>query len=68
MQLRLQNTAISPPAYADMENAKLAFGTAISKGSEFARWASRNLQRYKLLGYTAVVLSTKPRPVITSEP
>lgn len=52
--------AFSPPDYATTDDDELAFGTALTRDPNFARWASRNLQGHKVPGYSAVVLSTKP--------
>jgi len=52
----------TPPAYATLDDADLAYGSALAGDPAFARWAARNLQAHKVPGYAAVVLSTKPGP------
>ncbi|WP_271410653.1 nitrite/sulfite reductase [Pseudomonas sp. Q1-7] len=50
------------PAYERLDQADLAFGSALASDPAFARWCARNLQPHKVPGYAAVVLSTKPGP------
>lgn len=52
----------APPAYATLDDADLAYGSALAGDPAFARWAARNVQAHKVPGYAAVVLSTKPGP------
>lgn len=54
------------PAYQNLDDADLEFGTQLSLNPAFARWASRSVQPHKVPGYASVVLSTKPGP--TSPP
>ncbi|WP_409279394.1 nitrite/sulfite reductase [Pseudomonas defluvii] len=48
------------PAYQNLDDADLEFGTQLSLNPAFARWASRSVQPHKVPGYASVVLSTKP--------
>jgi len=50
----------APPAYAQLPDTDLDYGSVLARDPEFARWATRNLQAHKVPGYAAVVLSTKP--------
>ena len=50
------------PAYQNLDDADLEFGTQLSLNPAFARWASRSVQPHKVPGYASVVLSTKPGP------
>ena len=52
----------APPVYATLDDADLAYGSALAGDPAFARWAARNVQAHKVPGYAAVVLSTKPGP------
>lgn len=52
--------AFGATAYEDLADIDLAFGSALARDAEFARWVSRNTQAHKVPGYVAVVLSTKP--------
>jgi sulfite reductase (NADPH) hemoprotein beta-component len=52
--------AFVAPAYQDLPEVDLSFGTALAQDAEFARWVSRNTLAHKVPGYIAVVLSTKP--------
>ena len=54
----------APPGYAVLDDADLAYGSALSGDPAFARWAAHNLQGHKVPGYAAVVLSTKPGPAM----
>ncbi|MBV2132240.1 nitrite/sulfite reductase [Pseudomonas sp. MAP12] len=50
----------APPAYAQLPDTDLDYGSALACDPEFARWAARNLRAHKVPGYASVVLSTKP--------
>jgi sulfite reductase (NADPH) hemoprotein beta-component len=52
--------AFVAPAYEQLPEVDLGFGTALARNAEFARWVSRNTLAHKVPGYSAVVLSTKP--------
>ena len=52
--------AFVTPAYDDLPEDHLSFGTQLMASPEFARWVSRNTQAHKVPGYVSAVLSTKP--------
>ena len=52
--------AFVAPAYEQLPEVDLGFGTAMAQDAEFSRWVSRNTLAHKVPGYTSVVLSTKP--------
>ena len=52
--------AVVTPAYDDLPEDHLSFGTQLMASPEFARWVSRNTQAHKVPGYVSAVLSTKP--------
>nr|WP_314560385.1 nitrite/sulfite reductase [uncultured Pseudomonas sp.] len=53
-------SAFVSPAYANLPDTSLAYGTHLTDSPAFARWVSRNVAPHKVAGYTSVVLSTKP--------
>jgi sulfite reductase (NADPH) hemoprotein beta-component len=48
------------PAYAELTDADIDFGTQLARDADFARWVSRNVMAHQVPGYASVVLSTKP--------
>ena len=48
------------PAYAELAQTDLDFGTQLSRDEAFARWVARNVMAHQVPGYVSVVLSTKP--------
>ena len=53
-----------PPAYEELSDTDLGYGSALACDEAFARWTARNLQAHKVPGYASVVLSTKPGPAM----
>jgi sulfite reductase (NADPH) hemoprotein beta-component len=52
--------AFVTPAYVDLSEDHIGFGTQLMDSPDFARWVSRNTQAHKMPGYVSAVLSTKP--------
>ncbi|WP_061237539.1 nitrite/sulfite reductase [Ectopseudomonas composti] len=48
------------PAYAELAQTDLDFGSQLSRDDGFARWVARNVMAHQVPGYVSVVLSTKP--------
>ncbi len=48
------------PAYAELAQTDLEFGSQLSRDDGFARWVARNVMAHQVPGYVSVVLSTKP--------
>lgn len=56
---RVAAAFVAPP-YASLDDADLAYGSALARDPGFARWVSRNVRPHRVAGYASVVLSTKP--------
>ncbi|MGQ7956853.1 nitrite/sulfite reductase [Pseudomonas sp. SP16.1] len=48
------------PAYVELADTDIDFGTQLARDDAFARWVSRNVRAHRVPGYVSVVLSTKP--------
>jgi len=52
--------SFQPSEYPLQPAVDLAFGSALARDAEFARWVQRNTLAHKQPGYVSVTLSTKP--------